>query len=101
MFFNRQRSREIDEFAIALAQEFSNRCPAGQTVDGTFPAEKLGRVIDDVCNRAASFNRERRLWMYGKAKLGAAFKLRLKESGYPETFVDDVTRQILLTMSGK
>jgi hypothetical protein len=99
--FNFKRSREIDNFAIALAQEFASRCPAAKAADGSYPADKLARVIDDVCNRAAAFRRERNLGMYGKAKLGAAFKLKLKEAGYLEGFVDDVTRHLLLTMSGK
>lgn len=99
--FNQKRSREIDSFAIALAQEFVSRCPAAKASDGSYPADKLARVIDDVCNRAATFRREHKLGMYGKAKLGAAFKLKLKESGYVAGFVDDVTRQLLLTMSGK
>ncbi len=99
--FNLKRSGKIDAFAIALAQEFASRCPAAKASDGSYPADKLARVIDDVCNRAAAFRREHKLGMYGKAKLGAAFKLKLKESGYLDGFVDDVTRQLLLTMSGK
>jgi len=99
--FNLKRSSEIDAFAIALAQEFASRYPAAKASDGSYPPDKLARLIDDVCNRAAGFRRERKLGMYGKAKLGAAFKLKLKESGYVDGFVDDVTRQLLLTMSGK
>jgi hypothetical protein len=61
----------------------------------------LARAIDDVCRRAAEFRREQGLWMYGKAKLGTAFKLELQQAGYPTPLVDSVTRQLLLKMSGE
>ena len=99
--FNRQRSREIDDFAIALAREFANRCPPGDRPDEPGRPAKVARAIDDACNRAAAYRRERELWMYGKAKLGTAFKMELKQLGYQAEFVNELTRLLLQTMSGK
>jgi hypothetical protein len=97
--FNRQRSREVEDYAASLAREFAGRCP----VAAHHQAAKttLARAVDEVCNRAAVFQKERRLGMFQKAKFGTSFKLQLKEIGYPEDFVDTLTRQVLLTMSGK
>ncbi len=98
--FKRTQSREVEDFAINLAREFSRRCPldrpqGGQGVIG------LARAIDEICNRAAEFQRAKRLGVYGKAKLGTEFKLQMKEYGYPAEFVDELTGKLLINMSGK
>jgi hypothetical protein len=98
--FNSKRSREIEDFAVALARDIAGRCPPGETHDGEHISMGLARAIDDICSRAAAFQRDNRLWMYGKAKLGTAFKLELIQAGYPVQLVDSVTRQLLLKMSG-
>jgi hypothetical protein len=61
----------------------------------------LAKAIDEIGNRAANFQREKQLGIYGRAKVGTSFKLELKQAGYPETFIDDLTRQVLMMMSGK
>jgi hypothetical protein len=33
--------------------------------------------------------------------MGTSFKFELKSAGYPEEFIDDFTRQLLLIISGK
>lgn len=100
--FKWHRSREIDDFAISLAREFSRRYPP-EAEPNKEPRSlaAMARAIDEVCNRAKAFQREKRLGMYGRAKLGTSFKLELKQAGYAETLIDDLTRQLLLIMSGK
>jgi hypothetical protein len=39
--------------------------------------------------------------VYGKAKLGTAFKLQPKESGYPDEFVDELTQTLLIRISAR
>ena len=92
-------SREVDNFAIDLARDFSKRCPPRP--DRQPVAGVVAGAIDDACNRALEFKRARRLGVYGKAKLGTAFKYELKELGYPEEFVNELTRQLLLKLSAK
>jgi hypothetical protein len=95
--FNLFGSREIDEFAKTLVQEFVGRFPPQKTFD----AAPLARAIDDVCSQAKTFQREKRLGVYGKARVGMAFKYELKGAGYADDFIDAFTRQLLLMMSGK
>jgi hypothetical protein len=97
--FNRKRSREIEDFAVALARDIVSRCPAAEALEGDHISMRLARAIDEACNRAAAYQREQRLGMYARAKLGTAFKMELKQIGYPEEFVDSFTRQVLLKMS--
>jgi hypothetical protein len=92
-------SRDVEDFAISLALDFFQRFPP----DKPFKSARtigLANAVDDVCNRAAEFQRHRRLGVYGKAKLGTAFKLQLKESGYPEDFVNELTQRLLIKISG-
>lgn len=98
--FKRRQSREVDDFAINLALEFSRRCPP-ERLQGRQAVVGLARAIDEICNRAADFQRARRLGIYGKAKLGTEFKLQMKEYGYPVEFVDELTGKLLIHMSGK
>jgi len=97
--FNRKRSREIEDFGIALARDIAGRCPPADAHEGDHISMRLARAIDEACARAAAYQREQRLGMYGKAKLGTAFKMELKQAGYPEELVDNLTRQLLFKMS--
>jgi hypothetical protein len=91
------RSRHVEEFAVALAGEFSSRIPPGTERDN---ATRVARAVDEVCNRARAFQKEKRLGIYGRAKLGTAFKFELRKSGYAGDFIDTLTHQVLLVMSG-
>lgn len=95
-----KQSREVDDFAINLAQEFSKRCPADR-LQGGQGTMAFARAIDEICNRAAEFQRAKKLGVYGKAKLGTEFKLQMKEFGYPGEFIDELTQKLLINMSGK
>lgn len=99
--FNRKRSREIEDFGIALARDIAGRCPPGEAHDGEHMSMRLARAIDEACGRAVAYRREQGLGIYGKAKLGTAFKLELKETGYPDDFADSLTRQLLFKMSAR
>lgn len=98
--FKRLGSQDVEDFAIELALEFSRRLPADRLLKGAH-ASNVARALDHVYNRAAEFQRERRLGVYGKAKLGTAFKLQLGESGYPEDFVGEVTQALLIRLSAR
>jgi hypothetical protein len=91
-------SSDVTDFAIELAQDFAKRCPPDA---GAKSAIGLARAIDDICNRAAAFQRQTGLGVYRRAKFGTEFKYRLKESGHAPEFVDELTTKLLISMSGK
>jgi hypothetical protein len=91
-------SSNVTDFAIELAEEFAKRCPPEAGAKSTIG---VARAIDDICNRAAAFQRQARLGLYGRAKFGTEFKFRLKDSGHAPEFVDELTTKLLITMSGK
>jgi len=63
--------------------------------------QRVARAMDEIFNRARAFQKEKRLGIYGRAKIGTSFKFELKSAGYPADFIDDLTRQLLLVMSTK
>ena len=91
-------SPNVTDFAIELAQDFAKRCPPGA---GAKSSMSVARAIDDISNRAAAFQRQARLGIYGRAKFGTEFKLQLRESGHAPEFVDELTTKLLISMSGK
>lgn len=96
--FNFGRSRELDEFAVALARQFAAQVPPDARPKA---GQQVARAVDEICVRAKEFKKEKRLGIYGRARVGTAFKLELKNTGYPREFVEDFTHQLLLSMSGK
>lgn len=97
--FKRKQPDEVENFATDLAKDFSARCPLDE--GGVPRAIGVARAIDDICNRAAQFQREKKLGLYGRAKFGTEFKMQMKEFGYPADFVDEFTTKLLMNMSGK
>jgi hypothetical protein len=92
-------SREVEDFAIDLADSFSRRCPPAGARGGGLPAMTVAKAVDEVCNRAADFQRSKRLGMFRRAKLGTEFKLKLGELGYDKEFVSELTTRVLMKMS--
>ncbi len=96
--FKRSGSPDVTDFAIELAREFSTRCPPELSARS---AIAVAKAIDEICNRAAEYQRAKGLGVYGKAKMGTEFKVKLKESGYPGEFVDELTTRLLMSLSVK
>jgi hypothetical protein len=94
-----KRSREIEQFATELARNFAKDCPLADTKGERNSARKVARAIDVACERAAAFQKEKKLGVYGKAKLGTTFKWELKTLGYRDEFIDEFTRSMLLRLS--
>lgn len=98
--FKRLLSKEVEEFAVGLALDLGKRVSPDTWRKGTRPSV-LAKAVDEICNRAADFQRTQGLGVYGKAKFGMAFKLQLKESGYPDEFVDELTQTLLIRISAR
>lgn len=95
------KGNALEKFAIDLATQFSARCPPARMAGGSQGVIGLARAVDEVCNRAASFQRKEKLGVYGRAKLGTEFKMQLRELGYPEDFVDELVGKVLISMSAR
>jgi hypothetical protein len=87
----------VDEFAVQLAADLAQRYPPD--LENAKPKkrnpQRLAKAFDDTFNRAIDFQREKKLGIYGKARLGNTFKWELKRLGYPDDFVDLTTRSLV------
>jgi hypothetical protein len=61
--------------------------------------KRLATILEEAFNRAHQFNKEHRLGMFRKAKLGNTFKWELKELGYDEKFVDMATEGLIVYLT--
>jgi hypothetical protein len=83
----------IEAFASGLAADLAKRYPPALELDASKKRNptRLAKALDSAFNRAIAFQREHRLGLYGKAKLGNTFRWELKRLGYPEEFIDHAT----------
>jgi hypothetical protein len=99
MLFSWFSNRDIENFATEVAREFAKACPLADTQRERSSVKKLAHAIDAACERAAAFQKEKKLGVYGKAKLGTTFKWELKALGYDDDFIDEFTRNLLMHLS--
>lgn len=101
-----KNNEAIDAFATTLANDFYNAITP-QNFD-KFLADNLDkkknkkydknikRAIGNVVTRIKDFKFQKKLGVYGKARLHLKFKNRLYELGYSESVVEDVNKLIMV-----
>lgn len=100
LLFWRKNNPQIDAFAQQLANHFFSRLPpaaaeralaGGATPQpqgknakrkGAAPPDDLERVAADAIQQLIRFSAERKLGLYGKARMHLQFRSRLIELGY-------------------
>jgi hypothetical protein len=96
------QGKHIDAFSRELAQEFARRYSLEMAQEP--PDKKMGRKLDRaltvVYRQAREFRKDRRLGVYGTARLGNGFKWELKEMGYRQDFIEQATKGLILNVRG-
>ena len=101
--FDRVRNKEIDEFSKTLARELADQFQAEQkkSTNAKKVTKKIGAAMNRVYGKAFDFQQKQGLGIYGKARLGNTFKWELREMGYENDFVDEVTKGLILSLNRK
>lgn len=88
-------TRELEEFATALADDLGRRFPP-KSEARTDPGAKhqLEVITEGLTARALRFHKEHKLGIYRKAKLANVFRWKLSELGYSKPFIERVTAQL-------
>jgi hypothetical protein len=91
-------NKHVTEFAAKLTDKLAKRYPPGIDVnpEKKVSQARLTRVLEETLQQAADFQREHKLGMFAKAKLGNEFKWRLKELGYSEKFIEVATEGLMV-----
>ena len=96
-FFN---TKEIEEFATVLASDLHRRFPPASEAR-TDPGAKhqIKVILEGLAARAVRYQKEHKLGIYRKAKLGNVFKWKLKDLGYSEAFAEVATKEIVTRLA--
>jgi hypothetical protein len=97
MFFNWFDAHEAVKCGHFLALFFAERVSVevGKGGKKSLPKKQL-EAVGKMFAQAERFSKEHKLNIYKKAKLGNAFKWRLKELGYTDALIDELTKELLL-----
>lgn len=93
-------TKESDDFARSLAKDIEARIPL-VSLEGykRGDAGKHAKSLQLVHGRVAKFRQANRLNIYKTAKIGNVLKWELKEAGYPEDFVDQITKDVVVRLT--
>lgn len=98
-----KKNKEYDEFALSLANDFIKGFPndAAHSVPNKKNKIKLNKTIDRLNVKATGFAQQNKLGLYSKARIGNKFMWALKEQQYDEKFIDEITKDLVATLSRK
>ena len=90
--------REVNEFAKDLAANLAKRYPPALDVspERRVSEHRLTKILEDVLSQGTEFQRQHRLGLFGKAKLGNEFRWQLKELGYTDRFIELATEGLMV-----
>lgn len=95
-------AREAVRFAKSIVQDISAVFPPGQPPRPTQKErDKVAKGLENAFQRAADFGREKRLNLYKKAKYLNTLRWELVALDYPNGFVEEVVKDILIRMGKK
>ena len=91
---------ELEEFATGLASDMARRFPpASESRTDPGAVHQLKVILEGLSARAVRYHQQHKLGVYKKAKLGNVFRWQLKELGYSESFADEITRGLVITLA--
>ena len=93
--------KDIETFGAQLAAELRRRFPPESMARKDKGAEhQLASICRRLFQSAAEYSRAKGLGLYGRAKLGNTFRWNLTDAGYAQSFADEVTRELIVSLTG-
>jgi hypothetical protein len=95
-------TRDLEEFAAALAEDFARRFPpASESRTDPGAVHQIKVILEGLAVRAIRYREQHKLGIYKKAKLGNVFRWKLKELGYSAEFAERATKIIITRIAVK
>jgi len=93
-------TRESENFARSLAGDIITKIPLS-SLSGykRGDAGKHAKSLQSLHGRVEKFRQGEQLNFYKTAKLGNILKWELKEAGYPEDFVDQIVKDVVVRLT--
>jgi|SRR5438874_2059446 len=100
--FNFLNTKDLEEFATGLAEDFGRRFPPASE-ERTDPGARhqLKVILEGLAARAVRYHEQNKLGIYKKAKLANVFKWKLRDLGYSPRFVEHATKEIVTRIAAK
>lgn len=93
-------TKESDDFARSLAKDIVAHIPLATLAEyKRGDTAKLAKSLHAMHGRVAKFQQANRLNFYKKAKVGNVLKWELKEAGYPEDFIDQIAKDVVVRLT--
>ncbi len=102
LFFWRS-NKEHDELATALAEEFINNYPPELSKNKLNKKIELKfeKTLNNIFSQARNYSNTVKPGIYGKARIGNKFMWTLKDQGYDQVLIDNLTKDLLKALSEK
>jgi len=95
-------TRELEEFAVVLANDLARRFPpASENRTDPGAAHQLKVILEGLSARAVRYHSQHKLGVYRKAKLGNVYKWKLRELGYSPKFAERATKELVTRLAVK
>lgn len=96
-----RKNKEIDRFAIILADELFSQFPPQMLENSGKTSEKkilhrFDKELRNIVMRLRDYKAINKLGVYGKARFHLSFMERLRYHGYPESLIKEVNEHILV-----
>jgi hypothetical protein len=98
MILNWLDAKEEADFGNKLAEFYDQKCREIEKGPDHKQEGKRLKSISQLLLQARQFKTSRKLNAYKKAKLGNAFKWKLKDLGYDEELIGLLTKEIMLEL---
>ncbi len=90
-------TKEVDALADSIVAELRDRVPSASIGAGKRrDAERARKAFAGVFGRVDAFFAARRVNLYQKARFGNRVRWALREAGYPDGFVEEATRELVM-----
>lgn len=101
--FGSVSSKDVDSFAVSLAEDLAKRYPPAldKGSERKISQKRLTGILEDLFVRAIDFKRQHKLGVYKKARLGNTFRWELQEMGYSKQFVETATEGLIVYITRK
>jgi len=101
--FGSVSGKDVDEFAKSLALDLAKRYPPtlDKGSERKISQKRLTSILEGTYDKAVDFQKQHKLGVYKKARLGNTFRWELQELGYGEKFVETATEGLVVYITRK
>lgn len=95
MAFDWFNATEAHAFGESLAELILKKMPPASESSKSLSPKKKEELLSNLFSQAERFRANHKLNIYKKAKLGNAFKWKMRDLGYDEAFTNELTHQLM------